>query len=89
MAPIHLFPLFEIYTSPAIQSCPHLSRPTGSCRPLEELQDWGLIEPEPFEVEKHCHGLKVTAKGMALIEAILDMPMPVQVWQVPSKDNGR
>lgn len=89
LAPIHLFPLLEIYCSPATVSCPHLSRPTGSRKPLEDLQEWGLVERVPHEVEKWCHGWRITARGTAYVDALLRTPLPTQVWQVLSKINSQ
>ena len=62
LAPIHLERLLEICCSPAIESCPHVMQPTGTCKPLEELELWGLIQRDNKVPSKDfkAHGWKGT-----------------------------
>ena len=83
LAPIHLKPLLEIYCSPAMQNCPHLAALQSGGDTLKELRAMGLIEVPERVVEKWCHGIEVTERGRVYIEALLSVPLPVQVWQVP------
>lgn len=86
LAPIHMKRLLEIYCSPAKQNCPHLMSSTGSCRPIDELMRWGLIERESIRyIETDEHGWNVTEKGRVYVEALLRLPLPVQSWSVPNR----
>lgn len=87
MAPINLFPLLEIYCSPAKESCPHLMRATGSCRPIQELQEWELIQRDPNPtppkgLDYEPHGWIVTEKGRVMVKALTELPMPINQWRV-------
>lgn len=91
MAPIYLFPLIEIYCSPAVESCPHFARildnngVSGMIKVLQVLRNDELIERDPREppedgVERH--GWVVTEKGKVYVNALQEVPLPVKEWSV-------
>jgi hypothetical protein len=88
VAPIHLLPLIEIYCSPAAENCPHVKIVQGSFRPIEELMDMGLIEVSEEPHDGEYHGLQVTDKGRAYVDAVTSVPLPVQKWTVPCELNN-
>ena len=51
---------------------------------VEKLQALGLIVGTAEDIPKDHWGYGVTAKGEALIEHILSLPMPEQLWVIPS-----
>lgn len=82
LAPVHLFPLLEIYCSPARESCPHLTRGSGNVPALLELHKLGLVE-ELRQAPGEDHGWRITEKGQAYVGALLRVPLPVQIWSIP------
>ena len=90
MAPIHLERLIEICCSTAIESCPHVMRETGTCKPLDELEAWGLIESDPRVSLKDYenHGWVATDKGKFHLDTLLGISFPTQKW-VASKQSEK
>lgn len=80
MAPIHLERLIEICCSPAVESCPHVMRATGTCTPLAELESWGLIERDSDPKDYETHGWIATDKGKFHLDTLLDIALPTQKW---------
>lgn len=84
IAPIHIHPLLEIYALVRNADCHYVGANTDTR--MTDLIRVGLIGPDPRVPppgEPEPHGWVVTPKGVAFIEALLDTPMPVQVWEVP------
>ena len=82
MNPIHLERLIEICCSPAVESCPHVMRPTGTCKPLEELEAMGLIERDPRSPPEgyEAHGWIATDKGRLHVDTLCSIELPTQEW---------
>ncbi len=83
LAPIHIHPLLEIYALVNKADCYHANKSPNWA--INDLVNEKLIEPDPrmppFGSDEP-HGWVITAKGKVFIEALLNTPMPVQVWRV-------
>ena len=80
MAPIHLERLIEICCSPAAESCPHVMRATGTCTPLEDLEEWGLIMRRINPADFETTGWVPTDKGKFHLDTLLGISFPTQGW---------
>ena len=81
VAPIHLGRLIEICCSLAAESCPQVMRPTGSCTPLEDLLEWGLIERNPEQPKDYqAHGWRPTEKGRVHVNTLCSVALPTEQW---------
>lgn len=86
MAPIHIKALLEIFAFPLKEQ---LDAAADTSR-VGELFNNGLVknkdrseEDEDVRTEGE-HNYEVTARGVAYVEALCALPLPEQIWRIPS-----
>lgn len=82
MAPIHLERLIEICCSTDVRSCPHVMKSTGTCTPLKELEEWGLIKRDTSTMPKdyEATGWVVTDRGKVHLDNLCSITFPSRQW---------
>lgn len=86
MAPGHIQILLEVYCFPNWDQCVHLRHDVhGSNILTSNLITEGLIMGDPCcppPAEAQRSGFIVTEKGRCYINALVNLPLPTQSWEV-------
>jgi len=72
MTPLHLGILLHHYANPS----PYPHRSMAADEYAEDLAKWGMMVHK--DADEFC--MRVTPKGVAWLERVLETPMPVQRW---------
>ena len=81
LAPIHIKPLLEIHCFP--RAC---DQHYSTSRIEDELMAMGLIELRKGDVSSDYNMYTTSERGRVYIEAIEDVPLPVQIWAVQTRE---
>jgi hypothetical protein len=82
MTPLEINMLLHYYTTPG--QFPHHDSP-AQIDAVHGFVNQGLIRINDENPRNGDHGFVVTERGMALIDAWLRTPLPVQRWEVPAR----
>lgn len=85
MTPLQIVMMLHYY---AIAEPYAMRQPEHATSPAVKEQRMALLHSDMLELDNSPSGYAVTPRGLAYIEALLEVPLPIkkEIWVIPDKE---